>query len=316
MTILKQIAFFILLSMTFYLGILFILNKIKVGKYSIVYSVLDGSTIKAQETYKRFNEFDEAGNYDLVVMGSSHAYRGYDIRNFEKIGFKAYNLGSNAQEIEVTNILANELVQNTNAKHVILEIFPILFIKYKSIESASYVVSNCKTNHLAFSICKYYNDPRLWNQYLLRLINTNTAATEIPPDSLCYKGYCINRDTIKQIEKVLRIIEKPNPHLKLGIDEKKLNALSLILETLHRKGIKTIVCTHYCPIETDSTLHHLVTPMFKEICKKNNVTYLDYSYKHSLNTATYFYDHHHLNANGVKVYNDSLINDLKRLHFF
>src|SRR5690606_4167572 len=68
----------------------------------------------------RVKEISKFQDVDILVLGSSHAYRGFDNRVFEKQGLKLFNLGSSSQSPMQTNILLNQYVDELNPKLVVL----------------------------------------------------------------------------------------------------------------------------------------------------------------------------------------------------
>lgn len=315
----KQIVLFILCSFSIYLLMMLALTQVKIGKFNLVYSVVDGSVIKGGDTYKRFNEFDINSKYDLVIMGSSHAYRGYDIRNFEKELPNCYNLGSGSQQINQTYILAQNLINSKNTKRVILEVYPQLFFaNTREIESAAYLVANLKQSSIAISIIKNENDLRLYNQFFIRLLKYFDAPIEFSENvrNPYYKGYCSNSDSLKNPQKVkVSLAEFPKNYANVVCNQNSLGYLNLLLQYFKTNNIKVVVCTHFAPIETNKYVYNLFTPLIQEVCDANDVLYFDYTYKNNLPTEYSFYDHSHLNSNGVKAYNKMLISDLKSIGF-
>jgi len=55
--------------------------------------------------YSRLQDIHRTSNIDILILGSSHAYRGYDPRIFNKHGFSMFNLGSSAQSPIQTKVL-------------------------------------------------------------------------------------------------------------------------------------------------------------------------------------------------------------------
>ena len=47
--------------------------------------------------YSRVKDAEKIKNPDILFIGSSHSYRGFDTRVFQKHGIKAFNLGSSSQ---------------------------------------------------------------------------------------------------------------------------------------------------------------------------------------------------------------------------
>lgn len=71
----------------------------------------------------RVKEIPNYKNVDLLILGSSHAYRGFDTRVFEKHGLTAFNLGSSSQSPIQTNVLLNQYIDHLNPKLLVLEVY-------------------------------------------------------------------------------------------------------------------------------------------------------------------------------------------------
>lgn len=71
----------------------------------------------------RVKEIPNYKDVDLLILGSSHAYRGFDTRVFEKHGLTAFNLGSSSQSPIQTHVLLNQYLDHLNPKLVVLEVY-------------------------------------------------------------------------------------------------------------------------------------------------------------------------------------------------
>lgn len=78
-------------------------------------------------TFERFEEADTVKDVDVLIMGSSHAYRSYDTRIFEKRGLRCFNLGSSAQTPVQTNYLLHKYLDKLDPELVIVDVYPELF---------------------------------------------------------------------------------------------------------------------------------------------------------------------------------------------
>ena len=76
-------------------------------------------------TYSRLSEVDTIQNIDLLFLGSSHAYRGFDNRYFERVGITSFNLGSSSQSSVQSNYLLKRYLKQLNPKQVIIEVYPL-----------------------------------------------------------------------------------------------------------------------------------------------------------------------------------------------
>jgi len=93
-------------------------------------------------SYTRFNEAKKIDkNVDVLVVGSSHAYRGYDPRIFEKYDWSLFNLGTSSQTPVQTAYLFDKYIAKFQPKLVIIDVYPVLF-KSDGVESVIDLVSN------------------------------------------------------------------------------------------------------------------------------------------------------------------------------
>ena len=65
---------------------------------------------------------------DVLILGSSHAYRGFDVRIFGEAGYKTFNLGSSSQSPIQTYLLLKRYLDLLKPKLVIYEVYPTTFL--------------------------------------------------------------------------------------------------------------------------------------------------------------------------------------------
>ena len=94
-------------------------------------------------TYSRIREIKSYGKVDILVVGSSHAYRGFDPRIFASHNLKMFNLGSSSQSPIETDMLVKKYIDYLNPKIVIYEVYPDVF-RNDGVESSIDLVTNDK----------------------------------------------------------------------------------------------------------------------------------------------------------------------------
>src|SRR5437868_5764818 len=65
-------------------------------------------------TYTRLRDADTTNNINILFIGSSHCYRGYDPRFFRSKNVRVFNLGSAAQTPIQTEILLDKYLKQLN----------------------------------------------------------------------------------------------------------------------------------------------------------------------------------------------------------
>lgn len=112
--------------------------------------------------YTRLKEADTTDNVDVLILGSSKAYLGYDIRIFEKHNYKAFNLGSPGQSFIQTEFLINRYINRFKPKFIIFDIYPTLF-NDNGVASGLNVVSNAKFDFDVLTLALKQNNVRIYN---------------------------------------------------------------------------------------------------------------------------------------------------------
>ena len=64
--------------------------------------------------YSRIRELKKTHDVDILFLGSSHTYRGFDPRIFARHGFHTFNLGSSSQSPIQTEILLKRYLDKLN----------------------------------------------------------------------------------------------------------------------------------------------------------------------------------------------------------
>ena len=107
----------------------------------LVFRITNANILKGGFTYVSFRQFDKAKKYDVILLGSSHAYRGYDPAIFREYGYRMFNLGTNSQGNLVSYVIAKNYINKSNCSTVILDVYDRVFTTTR-MESLSDVVQN------------------------------------------------------------------------------------------------------------------------------------------------------------------------------
>lgn len=89
----------------------------------------------------RMRDADTCGNVDIVFVGSSHTYRGFDNRIFAKYGYSSFNLGSSNQTPMQYEVLLKRFLSQMNPRYVVIEVNPEAF-EMDGIESSLDLIAN------------------------------------------------------------------------------------------------------------------------------------------------------------------------------
>jgi hypothetical protein len=91
--------------------------------------------------YSRTREIPAHADVDILFLGSSHAYRGFDPRLFEARGLRTFNLGSSSQSPLQTKLLVDRYREHLNPRLVVMDVYPLTF-DIDGVESALDLIAN------------------------------------------------------------------------------------------------------------------------------------------------------------------------------
>lgn len=252
--------------------------------------------------YSRISEIKNYGEVDILFLGSSHAYRGFDTRIFSKNGYKTFNLGSSAQTPIQTKVLLNRYLDRLNPKLVIYEVYPETFT-IDGVESSLDIIANDKNDFQSLSMAFKINNIKTYNTLIYGLtrdlLGLNTSYTEPiikGNDKYVSGGF---------VEKKMRFYQPTEFEKKeISLRDDQLEAFSEIVQMLNDKDIKLVLV--YAPIPKVNYDSYLNTNYFDSVMQEYS-TYYNFNKIISLNDSLDFYDSHHLNQNGVNIFNKKLI---------
>lgn len=128
----------------------------------------------------RLEDLKNTSNVDILFLGSSKAYRGFDTRIYSKNDYKSFNLGSSAQKHIQTNYFLKEYLSQLHPKLLIYEVYPDTFVE-EGIESAINVISAAPNiNSNLIELVWDMNNIKTFNTFLIKLTrNTLKLKREI-----------------------------------------------------------------------------------------------------------------------------------------
>lgn len=295
---------FLLFASGFYLTTLFIW-----GRYapSIVKPNINYKLGAYGHMYSRISEVKNFRDIDILFLGSSHAYRGFDTRIFSKNGYKTFNLGSSAQTPIQTKVLLNRYLNTLNPKTIIYEVYPDTFI-FDGVESSLDIIANDNNDLFSFGMALKINNIKTYNTFFYSLIcdylNLNKSFKEpIIKDNDRYisGGYVEKKiDYFKPIK-----FEKK----EIILNQYQLESFSEVVNMLKNKKTRLILV--YAPLPKANYKSYTNNHYFDSLMTSYS-EYYNFNKIMSLNDSLYFYDEHHLNQNGVDLFNAKLIEILKK----
>lgn len=298
-----RLSAFILFAIFAYilLVVLFGLYAPTALKKNLVYTLTDGY----DNTYSRLEEANRTRNIDVLVLGSSHAYRGYDPRIFRLKNIKIFNLGTSAQTPLETEFLIDKFLDRLNPKVAVLDAYPKLFES----DGAESMIDLLQNGHIDKDFVKMtfkINDIRSYNSLIYcsyrQIFGLNKRFVErltIDSDRYISGGYV---ETYKTYNPTI------TPESSNTISAKQMNAFDRTITKLKEKGVKIILVQS--PVTVRSYLKRQNNDELDSLFSRKG-TYYNFNKMLQLPDSL-FYNDDHLNQNGVNVFNKKLIEIMER----
>jgi hypothetical protein len=309
MAFFKYSILFILFILLSYLGMLFLGSKIMISGKPALVQTNNFYHWKGGDTYHKYHNFKIDSVYDFIFVGSSRAYRGYNPFIFEKRGFSAWNLGSNAQTMNNSLEVIKQYINKQNCRNLIVDIYPSALM-HEGFESSIDLIQNSSSNRLAWNIAKNSKDMRLMNAFIHRIFTLN-APIVFETEDYIGKGFCTKKDTLnlKKIKQLQNYSAKKNKTVKPILAEHKALLEKLILYCNEKEiNLMLVFSPTSDAYSQDSYESHIKE--LKQIADQHQIQLLDYAKKLQLNSYTDFYDDSHMNERGVNKFNESLIKEI------
>ena len=295
---------FISFSFVFYIVATFIYGSFAPSKFNPNLKYKMGSY---GHLYSRINEIEEYNNVDLLFLGSSHAYRGFDTRIFKKNGYKSFNLGSSAQTPLQTNVLLRRYLESLKPDKVIYEVFPNTF-GVDGVESSIDLISNDENDIHSLKMAVSVNNIITYNTFLYSSIRDVFKLDDsFKEPKLRGKDTYISGGYVEKDMGFYNPVELEKK--KIEINEQQFETFKEIIQLLKEKGIDIILV--FAPITKSNYSRHTNILEFDSIMSSYS-KYYNFNEMMSLNDSLHFYDSHHLNQKGVEIFNKELIKVLNK----
>lgn len=254
--------------------------------------------------YTRLQNIKDYTDVDILFIGSSHAYRGFDTRIFKQYGFNTFNLGSSAQTPLQTDIILKRHLDKLNPKLVVYEVFPETFVS-DGVESSMDLIANDFNDFDSIKLSIHHNNIKVYNTLFYAVYcdffkKNDTYLKKIPKrkrkDTYIDGGF-VEKDLMTYT------IAKRNQK-KLKFNKNQFYHFDNIITLLKEKKIPFILVQ--APITKSLYNSYLNRNTFDEKMKQYG-RYIDFNKIIELDDELNFYDSSHLNQHGVEVFNRKFI---------
>lgn len=254
-------------------------------------------------TIVMLDEARHTKNPDILILGSSHAYRGFDVRIFGNAGYTTLNMGTSSQTPLQTYVLLQRYLKSIHPKFVIYEVYPLTFAN-RGIEGAADLISNDNNDSLSYNMGLKINHLITYNTLAYGYYHDfthglpETPIADLPPeDTYIPGGY---------VEKKVTYFKNVPPGKKYDIifDKNQCDAFEKIIALLKRHGIRyTLV---FAPVPKSNYNLYKNSEAIERYFRSYG-EYFDYNKKVILDDSLHFFDDNHLNQRGVELFNRELL---------
>lgn len=256
-------------------------------------------------TFSRMQDVKSYHDVDILFLGSSHAYRGFDVRKFDSLGLKTFNLGTSAQTPIQTKALLKRYLKQLNPDTIIYEVSPIL-LSYEPVESTLSLIANDKNDIHTLEMVLDINHVKTYNTAIYAAyrdmmgLNDEFKENKSRADDLYISGGYVQK-------RMKRFRYKKHKDKTLEPKPIQLNAFYYIIDMIMDQNIELILVQ--TPMTKSLYDSHITNAEFDD--KMEGIsTYYNFNEILQLDDSIHFYDTHHMNQDGVDIFNAALIDTL------
>ena len=284
----------LLAAFAIYVAVIFIFSNVQlIDRRMSLFFVPNLQRNGGQEMQMMRDLTSNQTKYDAIVLGSSHAYRGYDPRIFEQAGVSMFNAGTSAQNAKGSLVLYNEYLRD-RADVFILDVYDPVF-ELEGTESNMRLIQNVPTNAAAFALVKQEVKMYTLNALVVRLASMNVK-DEAPNTDYIKNGFCEKKGILYAVEPLNDSVFDANEEMFLAFEK--------MIKQMQSEGKRIVLCSH--PLPACHGLHNYhdkFLQRFSPLIQRLGVPYIDFTYYTEGFGINEFADLSHLNQQGVELYN-------------
>lgn len=256
---------------------------------------------------QRLQEVKKVENVDILFLGASTSYMGFDTRIFKRAGYKTFNLGSAAQTPEQTEVLLERYLNQLNPKLVVYEVLPEMMGR-DGIEASLELISNDDIDlHLLELLGKTEPNLKVGNLLTYKVLSNVLPMDEDRKDSSSMEkeyipgGFVETPIATNDLDDLEEFYGKAEPW---EARQDQLKALDRNLDFLRNKKIPFLLVR--API-TSYKYKSIGNNSYIDSVYKSKGPFLNFQKEVFLSDTLHFLDNTHLNQNGVERFNNKLL---------
>ena len=273
----------------------------------------------SHQTLARFREADQSDPVDVVFLGSSHAYRGFDPRRFEAIGLKSCNLGSSSQTPLNTLTVLERQIKHLQPRLVIYALHQSA-LSIDGMESFYDLLANTPLDYSMVKMAWRTQQPQAWPALISTAVRNIRfpfeEAKQLPSvlrSETYLKGGYIECKQEFPAERFDRLNKYRYGQWSYGLSNVQLGYFQECIQMIKDSGANLVVCSYPIPKETRGIIadYEVNQKKIASLLAGIGVHFVDFNETMTLDTRTHYFDELHLNQVGVEKFNESLITWLK-----
>jgi hypothetical protein len=258
--------------------------------------------------HTRLNEIEKYKTVDILFIGSSHAYRGFDTRIAKEYGYESFNLGSSAQTPVQTKLLLEKYLDKIKPATIIYEVYPYTFIN-DGVESSLDMIANGAIDGNTVKMALELNHVKTYNSlvygFYRHLLNRdkNFKENKVIREDTYIPGGFVERKTSNNADSVTVAGKK----IEWIPKTYQLTAFEQIIKWVKQKGVKLILVQ--APVTRQEKEKYTDNKKIDNYFA-GKATYYNFNDFLNLSDSVHFYNKDHLNQRGVTVFNKALFDSI------
>jgi len=309
----RRVALFITTLTISYVISVGVITHLEAGGRSVLERLLERDLDPGGygQTLRRFRDLRGERNLDVLFSGSSHAVRTFDPRVYAESGLKTFNMGSLAQTPFNSYHILEEYLPLVDPKLVIYELYPEAF--RSNGKGTTYdIVINTPLSWSVLKMAVAHRDIQIltvvlstyWKRTFSPLEEAEQA--DIEGETYIPGGYLSKPDTVEAISSGAY----PEQYVLNNTQKEYLRS---IVRLVRRQGADILLVSHPLPEQAATYVKNFdqIYGELEQIAREENVSYLNFNGELRLEADKHFYDHHHLNSAGGRLFNLALRDSLR-----
>ncbi len=309
------------------------LVNLGIGYYLKTYETIDLHNRKQFYPKLRWQDFYQRDqNIELLILGSSHAYRAYDpqvIGAEMGIGGQVFNFGSSAQSPLNSYFVLNEVLQDHHPKQVVMDLYFMVFTADHQLRNRRFNWQDMKSGKAkstffwnGFSsreqVCLQLFPAFVYKDYLKNKFNKLLGRSNLSLSKGNYQGdgFVSNIDTLALNSlKYNNQFDVFKPAVS-SLTKEHFNYLKKIRQLCDQHQVELIFTTSPMPEISIEKIQNYASfyQLFDDLAKELNVPFVDYNIDRipKIEDQYHYYDDDHLNAAGAKLFSKKVSEDLRK----